>query len=293
MSAHDRPQGLRRTMNFRDVLVFAVITSFGLGMEVRAGLAGPAGVTFWVVGGLVFLLPLALGVIVLARRFPGEGGLYLWSRESFGDFAGFVAGWSYWACIPPYLSGVLYFVAGSARFVGGERYEYLDDERWYFIAVSLLCLAAATGLNLVGLRVGKWLHNLGVVGTWLPALLLIVLGLAAWAAHGPVTSMTAADFVPDFGQHQATIWPVLVMSLTGLEAASVLGDEIDGRGLPKAVGFAAVLGLVTKVLATLAALAVLLPQQMTGSAAFLKAFASAESRAGLGGLLPFVAALVA
>src|SRR4051794_32084053 len=133
MSAHDRAPGLRRTMGFVDLFLFVAVTSFGLGMEAKAGQAGPAGVTFWVLGGGFFLLALALGVIVRARRLPGEGGLYLWSRQAFGDFAGFVTGWSYWTCILPFLPGVLYFIAGSALFVGGDRFKDLADKPAYFI----------------------------------------------------------------------------------------------------------------------------------------------------------------
>src|SRR5688572_25558059 len=74
---------LRRAMGFVDLVLFVVITSFGIMWVAKAGEAGPAGVTFWVLGGLVFYLPLAVCVIVLAARYPGEGGLYLWSRRAF------------------------------------------------------------------------------------------------------------------------------------------------------------------------------------------------------------------
>lgn len=295
--ATQEPKGLHQPMGFLDLLLFAIVTSFGLGMEAKAGQAGPAGITLWVLGGLVFLLPLALGVIVLAKEHPGkEGGLYLWSKEAFGPFAGFVTGWSYWVCIVPFLPSVLYLIAGSALSVGGDRWEYLGDEPVYFVLASLLCLAVATWLNLVGLEVGKWLHNLGPVGTWIPALLLIVLGLVALAVHGPVTPLTAANFIPEFGLHHASMWPILLFSLTGLEAASVLANEIKPdvlqRRLPLALGIAGTLGLLTKILATLAVLAVLLPPQLAGSTGFMEAFASAAKSVGASWLLPLVAALV-
>ena len=39
---------------------------------------------------------LALTFGALNRRIPGSGGPYLYAREAFGDFAGFVNAWSYW-----------------------------------------------------------------------------------------------------------------------------------------------------------------------------------------------------
>jgi APA family basic amino acid/polyamine antiporter len=40
------------------------------------------------------LLGLVLGR--LARRSPAAGGPYAFTREAFGDFAGFLVGWGYW-----------------------------------------------------------------------------------------------------------------------------------------------------------------------------------------------------
>jgi amino acid transporter len=280
-------------MGFVDLLLFVVITSFGIMWVAKAGEAGPAGITLWVVGAFVFYLPLALCVIVLSSRYPGEGGLYLWSQRSFGDFAGFMTGWAYWVCILPFLPSVLYFIAGSALYLGGNRWQHLANDPTYFIVASLLCLALATFLNVVGLRVGKWLHNAGAVGTWVPALVLIVLAFLAWAEHGPATSLTSEQFVPRVGLKEAVLWSVMVMSLTGLEAAAVLGGEIQNpRRLPLALMFAAVLVIVTKILGTLAVLAAIPADELGGSGSFMQAVDRASARAGVGGLLPAVALLV-
>ncbi|HYV35695.1 MAG TPA: APC family permease [Gemmataceae bacterium] len=285
---------LRRSMGFFDLVLFVVLTSFGIMWFAKAGEAGAVGVTLWIVAGLVFYLPLALCVIVLSARYPGEGGLYCWSQRSFGDFAGFITGWTYWACILPFLPGVLYFIAGSALFLGGDRWMGLIKDPAYFITVSLLCFALTTALNIIGLNVGKWLHNAGALGTWLPALGLMALGFISWARHGSVTDLSAERFMPAFNLKEAALWPILVMSLTGLEAASILGDEIKDtqRRLPIALVFAAILVIVTMVAGTLAVLAAPPTVEQEGAPAFMGAFENVSSRAGVGGLLPIVAVLV-
>ena len=294
MSATSKgPKGLQRTMTFVDLLLFVVVTSFGIMWFAKAGEAGPPGITLWVIGAFVFHFPLALCVIVLASRYPGEGGLYLWSQRAFGSFAGFMTGWAYWVCILPFLPAVLYFVAGSALFLGGSRWQHLANDRTYFIVASLVCLALATLLNVVGLRVGKWLHNAGVVGTWIPALVLIVLAFLAWTEHGPATRLAAEQFVPRVGLKEAVLWSVLVMSLTGLEAAAVLGGEIENpRQLPLALLVAAVLVIGTKVLGTLAILVAVPSEELGGSGSFMQAIDRVSARAGVRWLLPAVALLV-
>jgi len=47
-------------------------------------------------------------------------------------------------------------------------------------------------LNILGLGVGKWLNNLGAIGTFVAAAVLIGLGIVIWLRFG--TSVTAADF---------------------------------------------------------------------------------------------------
>src|SRR5262245_46252102 len=113
MSTTDKPPELRPVMGFVDLLLFFVITSFGIMWVAKAAEAGAAGITFWVVSAVVFYVPLAVSVLALTARFPGEGGLYVWSQRSFGDFAGFITGWTYWACIMAFLPSVLTFIAGS------------------------------------------------------------------------------------------------------------------------------------------------------------------------------------
>lgn len=288
----EAPQ-LHREMGFVDLLLFVVITTFGIMWLAKAGEAGPAGITLWVIGAFVFYLPLALCVIVLSSRYPGEGGLYLWSQKAFGEFAGFMTGWAYWVCILPFLPSVLYFVAGSALFLGGERWQHLANDPPYFIGASLACLAAATALNVVGLRVGKWLHNAGAVGTWVPALVLIVLAFLAWAEHGSATSWTAAQFVPVIGAKEGVLWSVMVMSLTGLEAVAVLGGEIkERRRLPLALIAAAVLAIVTKIVGTFAVLTAIPAEELGGSGSFMQALERVSGRAGVSGILPAVALLI-
>jgi len=50
----------------------------------------------WIISLLLFFWPQGIAVIELAHRYPGEGGVYLWAKEVFGDFHGFLSGWCYW-----------------------------------------------------------------------------------------------------------------------------------------------------------------------------------------------------
>ena len=99
----------------------------------------------WLIGLATIFLPLALCVMELSSRYPQEGGMYVWSKRAFGDFAGFLTGWIYWTSNLPYFPAVLYFAASNALYVGGNRWKGLQGSATFFIAFSLLGLATGAG----------------------------------------------------------------------------------------------------------------------------------------------------
>ena len=73
-----------------------------------AAAAGPVGLLSWLITAAGFGL-LALLYSSLGTRFPRTGGPYVFTREAFGDFAGFQIVWMYW----------LSAVVGNAAIVTG------------------------------------------------------------------------------------------------------------------------------------------------------------------------------
>jgi len=85
-----------------------------------------------------FFLPLAGSVLELSSRYPQEGGLYIWTREAYGEFAGFMAAWTYWMSNLPYFPAVLYFAASSMLFTT-PRAAHLADANMYFCSSPSPC----------------------------------------------------------------------------------------------------------------------------------------------------------
>src|SRR5437867_2540631 len=115
----------------------------------------PSSLFIWILGCIGYFIPLVFCVLELSSRMPDEGGIYVWTKHAFGEFAGFMTGWMYWTANLPYYPGLLYFAAGNALFVGGERWQSLSNSAPYFIAASLAGLAIALAFNLFGLDLGK------------------------------------------------------------------------------------------------------------------------------------------
>jgi amino acid transporter len=281
-------------MGFRDLLLFYLVTGFTVRWIGTAASAGPSAVVIWLMACLAFYIPLMFTVLELSSRYPNEGGCYVWSKRAFGDFAGFITGWTYWTCNLPYFPGLFYFTAAAALFIGGAEWQRLGASPVYFITFSLLALALAAGLNVRGLAVGKWLHNLGAVGLWLPGLVLMGLGLGAWLRFGSATSFTVHSMVPSTRLKDIVFWSTIAFSLSGLEGASMLGEEIRDarRNIPRALLLAGGLITLLYVFGTVAMLVALPQSEIMNLQGFMRAIENASARLGLGWLVAPVAAFL-
>ena len=173
----DEKPHLRRVLGRWDLVLLFVVAVFNLNVVPSIAANGGVTVCLWILSLLLFFLPQGVTVIELAHRFPGEGGVYLWAKEVFGNFHGFLSGWCYWTNNMLYVPTVLFYFVGVSVFVLGSKHESLADNRAFALAASMILLALLVVLNVVGLGVGKWINNLGGLGTGIAAAALIGLGL--------------------------------------------------------------------------------------------------------------------
>ncbi|MDE3054873.1 MAG: APC family permease, partial [Gemmatimonadota bacterium] len=285
---------LRRVLRTRDLVWFYVVAVVGMRWVAVAAAAGPSSLLVWVIGAVGLFLPLAFTVLELSSRYPQEGGIYVWTKQAFGDFAGFMTGWTYWGSNLTYLPGILYFAASTALYIFGARFAHLQDSPTYFIVFSLAGLLLAAVLNIRGLQLGKWLTNLGAYATWIPMAVLIGMGFVAAARFGSATPITAHTLVPSFGLKDMIFWATLAFGYSGLEAGSFMGEEIEDprRSVPRAVLIAGLIIPALYILGTLAILLALPRGQVTGLQGIMDAIVRTGDRVGLAGLGPFAAVLI-
>lgn len=258
--------GLKRVLGFRDLTFFYIVAALSLRWIATAAAAGPGTLAVWVTALCCFYVPLAFSVMELSSRFPQEGGLYVWTREAFGDGAGFVAGWAYFMANLPYFPSVLYFSAASVLPVLGPRGAKLDEAPGYFAVFALVWLAVITLVNIRSAAGGKWLNNIASFGSWLPIVALLVLAAVAYAHHGSATHFTASAMVPRPTLKNAIFLSTIFFAFGGCEAGSFMGEEIRDarRTIPRALLVSgAVLGLCY-ILGTLALLVALPSSAISG-----------------------------
>ncbi|MFD9908933.1 amino acid permease [Streptomyces sp. NPDC059063] len=208
-----------------------------------------------IIGGGIFLLPasvapfgtvslvafavLTAGAIALAlvfgrlaRRDPRTGGPYVYAREAFGDFAGFLAAWAYW--ITTWVSNAALAVAA----VG-----YLDvlmpvtDHKWTACLAALVLQLLPALANFAGTRYVGAVQLVATVLKFLPLLLVAFGGLFFFDPDNLGPFQASDDSAIGAVSASAAI---LLFSYLGVESAAVSAGEV--RDPRRNVGRATILG---------------------------------------------------
>jgi glutamate:GABA antiporter len=235
--AAERPT-LPRALCLRDMVLFNVVAVVSLRWFATAAAAGPSSITLWVLAGLFFFLPQGLAVSDLAARYPDEGGIYAWTKRAFGEGHGFLCGWCYWVNNILYYPNLLISTAVVGTYVIGRGASALQSSWLYVLPVTLVALWVAVGLNIVGVRTGRWLQNAGALGTYLPGVVLVALGAYAALTRPSATPMDLAALTPDLADpKKLNLWASIAFAFAGLELCAVMGGEVKNptRTLPRSI----------------------------------------------------------
>jgi len=284
----------KRAMGSLDLVLFYVVTGVSLRWVATAASAGPSAVIIWFGAWLTFYTPLALSVIELSSRYPEEGGLYVWSKRAFGDFGAFICAWIYWTSNLPYFPAVLYFAGSNILYMRGSRWNYLSNDANFYVLFSIVTLVVITILNVVGLDIGKWLHNAGAVAMWLPVVIIISMGAIAWHRFGSMTPFNATAMMPGFHLKDMIFWSTLIFAFSGCETASFMGEEIKNtrRTVPWALFVGGLVVTFCYVGGTIGVLLALSPDQVSNLQGLMQAITQTGGRIGFFWIIPVAAALI-
>jgi amino acid transporter len=286
--------GPLKAMGLVDLTMFYVVTGVSLRWIATAASAGASSIVVWIGAWLFFYLPLVLAVIELSSRFPQEGGLYVWSKRAFGDFSGYIAGWSYWTSNLPYFPAVLYFAAGNFLFIGSGRWTSLTNSKTFYICFSIGALILITAMNVFGLNIAKWLHNVGSVAMWLPVLIIAVMGVYAWRHFGSATSFAPRNLLPGTNLKNILFWNTLIFAFGGAETGSFMSAEIKDprRTIPRALLLAGVVVTVCYIGGTICVLLALPGNQVDDLQGLMQAISYTAARLGWSAVVPVAATLI-
>ena len=290
-----QPAHTPRVMGFFDVVLFYVVTGISLRWIATAAAARAQFDRYLV----RHLAPVLYPARALGHRavvaLPARRRALRVDQARLRNFAGFMSAWVYWTSNLPYFPAVLYFAASNAIFMREERWRFLSNSAWFYVAFSIAALAIVTIMNVVGLDVGKWLHNVGALAMWVPVMIVIIMGIVAWRRFGTATPFTAATLLPSLRWKDMIFWSTLTFAFGGCETASFMGEEIKNprRTIPLALFTGGLVVTFCYIVGTVCVLLAMPHEQVSDLQGLMQAITVTGHRIGFMGVVPLAAALIA
>ncbi len=244
--------------------VAAVVSLRGLASEAVYGLSSAF---YYLFAALVFLIPTALVAAELAAMFKDkQGGVFRWVGEAMGGRSGFLAIWLQWIESTIWYPTVLTFGAVSIAFIGMNPSQdaLLASNKLFTLITVLVIYWVATFISLKGLDwVGKISKIGAMIGTIIPAGLLIVLAIIYLSSGGHNNLDMSQSFFPDLTKlDNLVLASGIFLFYAGMEMMGIHVMEVNnpGKNYPKAIFIGSLITVLIFVLGTFS-IGIIIPEK--------------------------------
>jgi amino acid transporter len=240
-----------KTLRQRDMVLFSVSAILLPDILTATASAGASSVSWWLILGLLFLLPLGLICAELGCTYPEQGGIYAWVRDAFGGRWASRITFCYWVNMALWLPAMFILFAGIFNQIFA-----IEANLQLQIGLAIVVTWLTVAVNIVALRVGKWIPNIGAI---VKILLFAGIIAGAWrfvSLHEMANPLTLTTMTPSWGEGLQFI-PAIIYGMLGFELISAGSAEMrdPARDVPRAILWAALVILLLSVCGTIAVLA--------------------------------------
>jgi glutamate:GABA antiporter len=286
--------GLRKELGLFDLVMAQVLLVIVVDFFGTAAKAGSAHVVFWLVAFVLFFIPLAMVVAHLNRLMPLEGGLYEWARLAFGDQVGFLVAWNLWLFVMLYVAVIGLVTTTFTAYALGPAGAWIASSRGLILAVSFALILAMMWLTALGLRVGKWLGNVGSIAVLITLAVLIATPLLnLW--RGTLSEYHPLRLVmPPLTLFSLSVFAKMMFgALSGFEYVAIFAGECrnPARNLTRSVLITAPFIALIYMFATSSILAFVAPEAVDVVGPIPQALSLGSRGFGFAGLAGFVVPL--
>jgi amino acid transporter len=249
---------------------------------------------WYIIGTILFLIPISLAGAELATGWPEGGGVYAWVRQAFGEKGGFLAIFCEWSNNLVWFPTVLAFIASTLAFAITPS---LAANPWYMFSVMMLAFWGTTLIAYFGEEASTKFSNVGVIlGSILPAAIIILFALV-WIGAGAAMVLPAfslSEVVPEISLATLPFFATVVLLFAGMEMAGFHALEVKNpqKDFPRAMFISAIIIFILTVLGTLAIAFVIPADQLNLASGVMQAITYFFTAAGVAWLIAPMAVLI-
>ncbi|HOX34477.1 MAG TPA: amino acid permease [Methanoregulaceae archaeon] len=255
---------------------------------------GWSSIGWYIIGTILFLIPISLAGAELATGWPEGGGIYAWVKAAFGDKGGFTALFCEWSNNLVWFPTVLSFIASTLAFALTPD---LAGNSLYMFSVMMIAFWGTTLIAYFGSEISTKFSNIGVIlGSIIPAILIILLGIW-WLVSGAalvIPAFTPDAILPEINLDTLPFFSTIILLFAGMEMAGfhALETRNPQKDYPVAMAISAVIIFLCTVFATLAIAFVIPASELNLASGVMQAIQYFFNAAGLGAFVGPMALLV-
>lgn len=259
MATNQTPKGTALKLGVMTLAIMnvaAVVSLRGLPSQATYGVSSAF---YYLFAAIVFLIPTALVAAELASMFSDkQGGVFRWVGEAYGKRIGFLAIFLQWIESTIWFPTVLTFGAVSLAFIGTNEVSdaAMASNKVFTLVVVLAIYWGATIISLKGMDWVSKVAKIGaMVGTIIPAGLLIVFGAIYLLSGGHNYMDMSGSFIPDLSNfNNLVLASSIFLFYAGMEMSGIHVMDVNNptKNYPKAIFIGAFITVVIFVLGTFA-----------------------------------------
>lgn len=237
-------------------LVYCMTAAGAFGIEAMIPSCGPGmTILILVLLPIFWAIPICMTVSELSAFMPEESGLYVWTKDAFGEFWGFCMGW--WGSLSVYLGMAAYVVLAV-----GYAEKFIDMSPTVAMCLKVAMVLVFTAVNLLGMKEVSLISTIFSIIILLVFAIVAVVGFANWN-YNPVE-----PFIPEGQSVIDSLGLGICIGIwmyCGYGALSNMAGEIENpEVIPKGLKIAIPLIALSYILPTVAGLASIGNWQMWG-----------------------------
>lgn len=247
---------LEKKIKTFDIILFMVCSILGIDTIGTSAAIGVSSITWWVLSIFLFFLPYGFISAELGSTFPGDGGIYLWVKDAFGELSGMLVSWFYWINVAFWMPSLCVMFSGifTKTFIQ-------DSSNIIQAAIAIALLWITVLISIMDVSVSKWIPNIGAIIKISLLLLIGISGITFGISHGFANEFTLSNLKISSSSTISYV-SVIVFNFMGFELISSLGDKIENpkKNIPKATILSGIIISIVYIFATFGLLSAL-PQK--------------------------------
>ena len=223
----------KKKFSFLSVILSVICVVFVAEAAAPAAAIGNQQFFWWIFLIITFLLPYGMVVAELGTTYEGDGGLYDWVRDAFGDKWGSRVAWYYWLNFPLWIASLATLFPSILGMVFGVELDLLPT-----LAIELAFVWIVVFMSFSKVSDSAWILNGGAVLKVAIAVAVGALGIWFAVNNGFASDMSFETFLPDFTNASALSYlSIILFNFMGFEVICTFAGSManPARDIPKAI----------------------------------------------------------